>query len=123
MLTPTGTEPDWGPAAPPAARWTPGGGGTARAGKVRLVGTPKAKPGALRKGLRVRVAVPAAGRLTARLSAGGKVIASASGKATGKSTVTLRLSKVAKNARTKRLKLVVAFSGSDGSSSRVSKKL
>jgi WD40-like Beta Propeller Repeat len=108
VLTPTGSEPDWGPVNPPAARFapfgsgagggggTPGGGGvTPGAGKgaLKLVGAPrKASAKALRKGLTIKVKVPAAGKVTVKL---GKV-AKGTAKARSAGTVKVRLSKVSK---------------------------
>jgi hypothetical protein len=46
VLTATGSEPDWGPADPPAARWTPGAGGTPQ-GQPAAPGAPTPpRPGA-----------------------------------------------------------------------------
>ena len=82
VLTATGSEPDWGPADPPAARYVPAGGGpagpagpgggagpsTPAAAALKLVGAPRtAKVKALRKGLVVEVRVTAAGKVTVKL--------------------------------------------------------
>ncbi|MDA0169644.1 hypothetical protein OJ998_11170 [Solirubrobacter taibaiensis] len=124
ILTATGSEPDWGPAAPAAARYAPLGGATPAppaggAGGTGIapaptpagpapatikIATAKATRAALRKGLSVKVTVPA-GKVTAKLLDGKKTVAT--GKATAKKSgsLTVRLSKT--KSRAKRLTLVV----------------
>src|SRR4051794_28879380 len=85
VLSPTGSEPDWGPANPPAARYAPfgsgagGGGGTGGGGgggvtpgagrpALKLSGAPKkVSVKTLRRGLTIKVKVPAAGKVTVKL--------------------------------------------------------
>jgi hypothetical protein len=121
VLTPTGSEPDWGPADPPAARYVAAGGGGGGGGggvtpgataKLAFAGAPKTvSVKALRKGLTVKVAVPGAGKVTVRLGkvARGSVRAKAAG------TVKVRLAKVSKRQaaklRGRKLKLTVAQPG------------
>jgi hypothetical protein len=103
VLTPTGETPDWGPADPPAARWTPpangGGGGVAKPLALRSA---QATQKALRKGLVVRLHAPTAGRVKVKLSLGGRKLASGSAMAKAPGTVQVRLSGIAKG-RAKRL--------------------
>lgn len=121
ILTPTGTEPDWGPAAPPAARYAPVSGTTpappatgpaatppalpAKTTPTLTITTTKATRAALRKGLTVKVDVPSTGKVTAKLLDGRRTVAT--GKATARRTgaLTLRLSKT--KSRAKRLTLTV----------------
>lgn len=97
VLTPTGGSPDWGPAEPPATRWTPAAGpGTkpgARPPAVRFV-SPKATVAALRKGLLVRVTAPARGRVRVSVSARGRAVAARTVKAARRGQVTVRLPKL-----------------------------
>jgi Tol biopolymer transport system component len=124
ILSATGTDPDWGPAEPPAARYTPVGGvpvptpvppvtppaptPAPAATPAIQIATTKATRAALRKGLSVKVTVPA-GKVTAKLLNGSKTVAT--GKATAKRTgaLTLRLSKT--KTRAKRLTLAVTAGG------------
>jgi hypothetical protein len=129
VLSATGTEPDWGPADPPAARYvapkptptptvtptptttpspivTPAPTITPSGAVMKLVGVPaKASVKALKKGLKVKVAVPAAGKVTVKL---GKV-AKGTVTAKGAGTVTIKLSKVKSASKLKgsKLKLTV----------------
>jgi hypothetical protein len=116
LLSATGSEPDWGPADPPAAAYTPPStpaptpttpAPTApAAAKIALS---KATAKALRKGLAVRVTVPAAGKATLVATVRGRKVAS--GKATAKKagTLTVKLSKVRKSLRGKTLTLKLTF--------------
>jgi len=131
ILTATGTEPDWGPADAPAARYTPltggsgvpvppgtgtGSGGPAPApgtgptpaapGKPTLaITTGKATRAALRKGLSIKVSVPTTGKVTAKLLDGSKTVATGKSTARKAGALTLRLSKT--KSRAKRLTLAV----------------
>ncbi len=111
VLAPAGSEPDWGPADPPAARWTPpaqGGGpapgGTPRPGGAAGGGGPTVAPGAarltvraprlavaLRRGLTVRLAGARAGTHTLTARSGRSVVARGtvrvSARGTGRATV------------------------------------
>jgi hypothetical protein len=120
VLTPTGSEPDWGPADPPAAAYAPPAPAPApspapspapvpapRAVAVSLkVGHVTAK--ALRRGLAVRVTAPAGARIGAKLLRGKHVVARAKGRGKGAARVTLRFSRVRHvSGRTLTLKLTV----------------
>ena len=104
VLTATGDSPDWGPADPAPARWTPAGGGTPPAGApgpgagtARITLTaPRATRAALRAGMVVRVRTPAAGRVRVVVSRGGRTIATGTRRAARPGPVTVRLSKVAR---------------------------
>jgi hypothetical protein len=113
VLSPTASEPDWGPADPPAAPYRPESGG----GGGGVVTRPPAKPAlafraprvtvaALRKGLVVRFA--GSGRVTARLTLRGRTLARGTSR-----KATVRLSKVRKPARLrgKTLKLTLTVKG------------
>jgi hypothetical protein len=100
LLSATGSEPDWGPADPPAAAHVPETPHTPDAAKIKL-----GKVTATRRGLAVRVTVPAAGRLTVK-AAGSR--GSATAKRAG--TITVRLSK-ARVRKGKTLTLKLTFNG------------
>jgi hypothetical protein len=104
----TGSEPDWGPAEPPAARWS---AIPAPAPAPAPSGTPATKPSAptatrqltialkpvplgraLSKGLPVTVVAPGAGPLKVEARAHGKVVASARAKAKSAGRTVVRLS-------------------------------
>ncbi len=124
-----GSEPDWGPANPPAKRYVAPGPSTPAAtpttvpsgtqvtpkptGTVTFAATPKVTRKALRKGLAVTVAVPAAGTVTATLSARGKTIAKGKASAAAAGTVRVRFAKVARKAakKAKKVTLTVALPG------------
>jgi hypothetical protein len=120
ILTPTGTSPDWGPADPPAARYTPPappaagpaptpGPAPAPAGAPPIkIATGKATRAALRKGLTVKLTVPA-GTVTAKLLDGRRTVAT--GKATAKRAGSLRLRLSKTRTRAKRLTLAVTVGG------------
>jgi hypothetical protein len=120
VLSATGTSPDWGPAAPPAAAWkppvvtppttTPDPVTPAPAAKPQLR-ISKATAKALRKGLAVSVEVPGAGRVSVVATVGGRKVASGSAAAKRAGTVTVKLSKVRKSLRGKKLTLKLSFSG------------
>jgi hypothetical protein len=103
LLVAGAIEPDWGPAdVPPAREVTPPPPPEA---KLKLT----VGEASLRRGLKVKVQVPSAGRLTASALRGRKAMASAKGRATtaGTKTLTLRFSKKAKRTLTRRAKLTV----------------
>jgi hypothetical protein len=103
LLTATGSEPDWGPADTPAAAFTPSSEPTPTTPAAAKITLSKATAKALRKGLAVKVSVPAAGKLTLVASVKGRKVAS--GKATAKKagTITVKLSKVHRSLRGKTL--------------------
>jgi hypothetical protein len=124
VLSATGSEPDWGPADPPAAAYTPPapapghGPGTTPAPRT----TPAPKPTsaasfatlkvtgkALRKGLAVKVTVPAAGKVSIAATVAGKKVAGGSTTAKQAGTVTVKLSKVKKSLKGKKLTLKLSF--------------
>ena len=115
LLSATGTEPDWGPADAPAAAYTPPSPGPTPTTPApttpasATIALPKATAKALRKGLAVKVTVPAAGKVTLVATVKGRKVAS--GKATAKKagTVTVKLSKVRKSLRGKTLTLKLTF--------------
>ncbi|MDA0181668.1 hypothetical protein OJ997_15285 [Solirubrobacter phytolaccae] len=129
ILTATGSEPDWGQADPPAARYAPLTGTTptptptptppgstpnpappANPGKPTLtISTAKATRAVLRKGLTIKVSVPATGKVTAKLVDGKKTVATAKATARTPGALTLRLSKT--KSRAKRLTLAVTAGG------------
>ena len=107
LLVAGASQPDWGPADVPAPRpEIPPDVGTLRlkAGKASL-------RKALRRGLKVKVEVPAAGKLTGTAKRGHKRVAAGRGRAkgAGPATLTLRFSKKAKRslAHSRRPKLTV----------------
>ena len=122
VLSATASEPDWGPAAPPAAAYvppivTPGPGPgtpdpivtpTKPGAKITIA---KATAKALRKGLAVPVTVPAKGRVTITATVGGRKVASGSATAKKAGAVTVKLSKVKKSLKGKTLTLKSTFSG------------
>ena len=108
LLVAGAAEPDWGPADVPPARTLP----DPRPRPVDKLTIKASKPGlrkALRRGLKVRVQAPSAGKLTGRAQRGRKTVASGRGraKAAGSATLTLRFSKKAKRtlARSRRARL------------------
>jgi len=104
VLTATGSEPDWGPADPPAAAYTPPVPAPAPAPSPAPAPAPRAvavslKVGhvtarALRRGLAIRVTAPAGARIGAELLRGKHVVARAQGRGKGAARVTLRFSRV-----------------------------
>ncbi len=122
VLSATGSQPDWGPAEPPPAAYTPPQPvptptpvpapqpGPARP-KLTLS---KATATALRKGLAVTVTVPAAGRATLIATVAGRKVASGSATAKRTGTLTVRLSKVRKSLKGKILTLKLTFKGGRG---------
>jgi hypothetical protein len=117
-----GAEPDWGPAGVPPARSTTqrggdGGTGTHRGDSARLAVTVKRTTlkAALRKGLRLRVHLPSAGRLAATAKHNGKTVANAPARSVkaGTRTLTLKFTKAGRRAlarqRRAKVKIRVAF--------------
>jgi hypothetical protein len=137
VLTATGSEPDWGPADPPAAAYVAPAGqvpatpvpspasGTAPAqgaapaqGGAAAPATPRptarfgavhASAKALKKGMAVKVTVPAAGKVSVTATLGSKVLATGHATAKRSGSVTVRLSKVKKSLKGKRLTLKLSF--------------
>jgi hypothetical protein len=111
LLVAGAIEPDWGPAdVPPAREITP----KPRVDAKLSLSVGKAS---LRRGLKVKVRVPSAGKLTASALRGRNTMASARGRANaaGTTTLTLRFTKKAKRAlahKRARLTVKVAFTAS-----------
>ncbi len=114
MVSATGSEPDWGPAEPPAVRWrsAPAPAPSATAPVVPPVAHPPvarhplslaAHPvrlgRALAHGLEVTVNAPAAGRLKVEARLHGTLVATAQGKAKAAGASTLRLGLTPKGRR------------------------
>ncbi|HEX5924343.1 MAG TPA: hypothetical protein VFY45_10970 [Baekduia sp.] len=97
-----GSEPDWGPADVPAPRATGQSGAGSAQGAAKLAITVKRTTlgAALRKGLRISVDVPAAGRLAATAQRRGATVAKAPARSVkaGKRTLTLRFTKAGRRA-------------------------
>jgi hypothetical protein len=107
LLVPGASEPDWGPAdVPPARRIESGPQRT-----LKLAASKASLRRALRRGLKVRVDVPAAGKLSGSAKSGRRRVASGrkGAKAAGSVTLKLRFTKKAKRAlaHKRRAKLVV----------------
>ncbi|HEY6889846.1 MAG TPA: hypothetical protein VI300_18745 [Solirubrobacter sp.] len=136
VLTATGSEPDWGPADPPAAAYvppaqqapaqqapaptpaatpTPGPGPTSATATPRQsgarFGAVQASAKALKKGMAVKVTVPAPGKVTVTATLGGKVLATGHTTAKRAGTVTVKLPKVKKSLKGKKLTLKLSFRG------------
>jgi hypothetical protein len=131
VFSATGSEPDWGPADPPAARWvapppprdvprdTPRDTPRARdeprrappRATVRLAATPRLTVAALRRGLALKVRSSAAGKVTVTLAAGSRTVARGSARARRAGVVTVKLGSVGARAasrlRGRRLTLTV----------------
>ena len=146
-LTATGESPDWGPADPPAARWTPpaepprvdppqqpragprasprGGGGTGP--RVTLAVPRATTTAALRGGFAVKLTTSAPGSVSAKLSRGGRAVAR--GRATAKraGAVTVRLgrlsAKAARRLRGRTLTLTVSASARGGGATTATRTL
>jgi hypothetical protein len=107
------TQPDWGPADVPPARQQGGGGGNGGQGgsTMAIAVSGKKLKTALRKGLKVSVTVPAAGRLSATAAKKGKTVAKAGAKSVkaGKQSLTLKFTKAARRslARSRSVKLTI----------------
>ncbi len=119
ILSATGSEPDWGPADPPAAAYvapapgpspTPGPVPVKPAAGAKLV-IAKVTAKSLRKGLPVTVSVPSPGKVSVTALVSGRKVAS--GRATAKKAgkVTVKLTKVKKSLKGKTLTLKLSFKG------------
>jgi WD40 repeat protein len=110
LLVAGGIEPDWGPADVPPARVIPDPPPPPSAKITLKVGKAKLRQ-ALSRGLKVKVSVPAAGKLTGSAVRGRKAMAAGTGRAkgAGTTTLTLRFNKKAKRtlAHSRRAKLTV----------------
>ena len=122
LVIPGGAEPDWGPADVPPARSTAqrggdGGTGAHGGGSASLAVTVKRTTlkAALRKGLKLRVHLPSAGRLAAGAKRGGKTVAKAPARSVkaGTRTLTLKFTKAGRRhlarRRSAKLRIRVAF--------------
>jgi hypothetical protein len=132
VLSAGGSEPDWGPADPPAARWTPppvdrggpgggerpGGGRTPGGGRggsakatVKLAASPAVTVAALRRGLALKVRVSTAGRVTATFALRRRTAAFGSATARRAGVVTVKLRRLpagaARRLRGRRLTLTL----------------
>jgi hypothetical protein len=110
VLAAGGSEPDWGPADPPAARWVAppreiprdpprdNPRVTPRTSQprptVRLAATPRPTVAALRRGLAIKVRSSTAGSVAATLALGRKTVARGSARARRAGIVTVRLGKL-----------------------------
>lgn len=118
ILSPTGSEPDWGPANPPAAAYVPAppappapptpAPAPAPPAKATIALT-KATAKALKKGLTIKVTVPGPGKVTLSANLKGKKVAG--GRATAKKagTVDVKLGKVKKARKGNTLTLKLTF--------------
>jgi hypothetical protein len=113
LVIPGGSEPDWGPAAVPAARPVPAPATDAGRVPSRLGVSIKrtALRAALRKGLKITVTAPSAGRLAATAKRGRTTVARAPGRSVeaGTRSLTLRFTKAGRRAlaRSRRAKLTI----------------
>ena len=114
LLSATGTEPDWGPADPPASAYKvlpvpqtppPVTNPAPQPAPKASIALTKTTRQALRKGLAVKVTVPGAGKLKLVARAKGKKVASGTATAKQAGTVTVKLGKVRKKVTTLTLKL------------------
>jgi hypothetical protein len=123
VLTPTGSEPDWGPADPPTAAYVPAV--TPPPTDTTTTMAPPAAPKAsialtkttakaLRKGLAIRVTVPAAGQVKLTALAKGKTLATRTAAAKRAGAVTVKLPRI--RTRVKTLTLKLTFNGVTSSS-------
>jgi hypothetical protein len=116
LVIPGGSEPDWGPADVPPARATTRPGGAKLAVTVKRTALQTAR----RKGLKVTVTVPAAGRLAATARRGGKTVAKGPARpvAAGKRSLTLKFTKAGRRAlargRSAKLTIRVVFTPDGG---------
>jgi hypothetical protein len=112
LLIAGATQPDWGPADVPPARQQGGGGGNGGQGSTMAITVSGKKlKTALRKGLKVSVTVPSAGKLSASATKKGKIVAKSATKSVkaGKRSLTLKFTKAARRslARSRSVKLTV----------------
>jgi hypothetical protein len=130
LLIPGASEPDWGPApVNPGPRSQPGPApgpapapqpGPQSGSKLAASAARTSLPRALAKGLKLRLTVPGAGRVSARATAKGKTVATGSRtvKKAGSTTVALRFSKNARRklrqARSAKLAVAIRFAPKGG---------
>jgi hypothetical protein len=112
LLIAGATQPDWGPADVPPARQQGGGGGNGGQGSTMAITVSGKKlKTALRKGLKVSVTVPSAGKLSASATKKGRSVAKSATKSVkaGKRSLTLKFTKAARRslARSRSVKLTV----------------
>ena len=111
LLVAGASEPDWGPADVPPARVIADDHHIKPASRLTLKVSRAKLRQALERGLKVKVTVPSAGKLTGSAKRGRKAVAGGRGraKAAGAATLTLRFDKKAKRtlARSRRAKLTV----------------
>ena len=115
LVIPGATQPDWGPADVPPARPAGGSGGGGNGGgqasSLAITVSGSKLKAALRKGLKVSVTVPSAGKLSATATKKGKTVAKAAKKSVkaGKQSLTLKFTKAARRslARSRSVKLTV----------------
>jgi hypothetical protein len=124
VLSATASEPDWGPADPPAAAYTPPPAPTPAPLPAPIPAptpvnkltfkAPRVTRAALRKGLVVRFSGPAGARVRAKLTRGRRTLAKGSSRGT-----TVRLSKIRRpgKLRGKTLKLTLTVKGASVSRS------
>jgi len=128
LVIPGAIEPDWGPADVPPARpnkpTTPGanpGGNPSGSAKLAVTVKRTALKAALRKGLKIKVSAPAAGRLTATAKRNRTTVAKAPARSVkaGTRTLTLKVTKAGRRtltrARKAKLTIRVAFTPTGGS--------
>jgi hypothetical protein len=111
LLIAGATEPDWGPADVPPARQQGGGGAGGQGSTMAVTVSGKKLKTALRKGLKVSVTVPSAGKLSATATKKGRAVAKSASKSVkaGKRSLTLKFTKAARRslARSRSVKLTV----------------
>jgi hypothetical protein len=111
LLVPGAIEPDWGPGDVPPDRVIANDHDGHTKSRLTLKASKAKLSQALRRGLKLKVTVPQAGKLTASAKRGRTAVASGRGraKAAGVATITLRFTKKAKRAlaRSRRTKLAV----------------
>ena len=121
-MIPARPQPDWGPADVPPAR-PPGGNGGGHGGQgstMAIAVSGKKLKSVLRKGLKVSVTVPSAGKLSATATKKGKTVAKAAKKSVkaGKQSMTLKFTKAARRSlarsRSVRLTIKVTFAPNGG---------
>jgi hypothetical protein len=122
LLVAGATQADWGPADVPPAREAPDPEPRPQEAVTLEVGKAGLRK-ALRRGLRVHVRVPSAGKLSGRARRGRKAVASgrARAAAAGRATLTLRFTRKAKRtlARSRRAPLTVKVGFTPGGATKV----
>jgi hypothetical protein len=116
LLSATGSEPDWGQSDPPAAAYKLDTPETNKPNTTTPATAPAAKfvalkvtAKALKRGLAVKVEVPAAGKVTVTASVAGRKVASGRATAKAAGTVTVKLSKVKRSLKGSKLTLKLSF--------------